>query len=273
MIATSNSTTTEHLSISEEMVDSYLETIEGTTETIATYRYVLTAFCRWLPNSELFVSGMEEYQQWLVEKGLSVQTIKMRMALINRFLLYYDARIFLWEGAEDLVDTSVQPELTRAEYIRLLDAARHRPSPREYLLVTAFATIGLTVNDLHRLTVEAVERGSVIVYPGHAVRNYRIPPCVQEKLRIYATRAGIKTGPIFVTRDGTPLHRSTVFAYVQRLARDARVVPEKCNPRCLRKLHGTTIEAITRDLSLLIDMTYDRLLEQEELSCGWIEQW
>ena len=90
---------------------------------------------------------------------------------------------------------------------------------------------------------------------------------------LYATRSGIKTGPIFITRDGTPLHRSTVFAYIQRLARDARVAPEKCNPRCLRKLHGTTIEAITRDLSLMIDMTYDRLLEQEELSCGWIEQW
>ena len=84
MIATSNSTTTERLSISEEMVDSYLETIEGTTETIATYRYVLTAFCRWLPNSELFVSGMEEYQQWLVEKGLSVQTIKMRICRTRR---------------------------------------------------------------------------------------------------------------------------------------------------------------------------------------------
>ena len=103
--------------------------------------------------------------------------------------------------------------------------------------------------------------------------NYRIPPCVQEKLRLYATRAGIKTGPIFITRDGTPLHRSSVFAYVQRLARDARVEPEKCNPRCLRKLHDTTIEAITRDLSMLIDMTYDRLLEQEELASGWIDQW
>lgn len=265
-----------HFQVTEDMIDAYLDDMAKTRlspQSVVNYRTVLLSFCKWVPETGLPLSGLDQYQQYLVDKGLAVQTIKMRMSLINRFLLYYDAWDFRWEETPELVDTSIQPELTRAEYIRLLGVARIRQSLRDYLLVMVFATIGLTVNDLHRLTVEAVDRGSVIAYPGHAARNYRIPPCVQEKLRLYATRAGIKTGPIFITRDGTPLHRSSVFAYVQRLARDARVEPEKCNPRCLRKLHDATIEAITRDLSMLIDMTYDRLLEQEELACGWIDQW
>ena len=42
-------------------------------------------------------------------------------------------------------------------------------------------------------------------------------------------------------------------------------------PRCLRRLCLETREAIRADLAALAEQTYDRLLEQEQLSVGWEE--
>ena len=58
-------------------------------------------------------------------------------------------------------------------------------------------------------------------------------------------------------------------AAIQRLAQDARVAPEKCNPRCLQKLYRATQEQIRQNIALLVDQAHDRLLEQEQLTIGW----
>ena len=58
-------------------------------------------------------------------------------------------------------------------------------------------------------------------------------------------------------------------AAIQGLAHDARVVPEKCNPRCLRKLYQSTMAGIEASVRLLVEQTHDRLLEQEQLTVGW----
>ena len=58
-------------------------------------------------------------------------------------------------------------------------------------------------------------------------------------------------------------------AAVQALAKDARVAPEKCNPRCLRRLYQTTRDGIFQNISILLDQAYDRMLENEQLTAGW----
>ena len=60
-------------------------------------------------------------------------------------------------------------------------------------------------------------------------------------------------------------------ACIQQLSRDARVAPEKCTPRCLRKLCQATREGVEQSVSLLVEQALDRLLEQEQLTIGWEE--
>lgn len=74
---------------------------------------------------------------------------------------------------------------------------------------------------------------------------------------------------MFCTRYGKLMDRGNINVRLRALSRDARVAPEKCNPRCLRKLCVATQESIRANLELLAEQTYDRLLEKESLTAGW----
>lgn len=99
----------------------------------------------------------------------------------------------------------------------------------------------------------------------------RIPNCLQAELLGYLQREGIQSGPVFCTRKGKPICRAAVTACIQQLSRDARVAPEKCNPRCLRKLCQSTREGVRQSISLLVEQALDRMLEQEQITVGWEE--
>ena len=163
----------------------------------------------------------------------------------------------------------VQPELTRNEYLRLLSAARALGKEQAYLLVKVFANVDLTVQELPQLTVEAVKESRVVISSNSAQRIIYVPATLREELGNYIQCTGILSGPIFVTRSGRQLNRTAVTAAIQGLAHDARVLPEKCNPRCLRKLYQSTMAGIEVSVRLLVEQTHDRLLEQEQLTVGW----
>ena len=63
--------------------------------------------------------------------------------------------------------------------------------------------------------------------------------------------------------------RTTVSNMVPRIARYAKVDEEKCTPRCLQKLYTETWDTIKSNVNVMLQMTYDKLLEQEQLKYGW----
>ena len=102
----------------------------------------------------------------------------------------------------------MQPELTRTEYLRLLQTARALNRERVYLLVKLFGTTGLTVQELEKVTVEAVREGKLTIQFNRNKQMLRIPEGLQQELLDYAKRSGYLTGPIFLTKDGTPMSRT-----------------------------------------------------------------
>ena len=77
------------------------------------------------------------------------------------------------------------------------------------------------------MTVEAVKDGLV---PLTAGGYSQIPSLLQQELLRYAERAGIPSGPLFITRKGTPMNHSHITCSIQRICRDAQVA-EKKGPR------------------------------------------
>ena len=167
-----------------------------------------------------------------------------------------------------LLEPAGQPELTRWEYIRLLQTARNLEKEREYLYVKLFGQTELSVQELDKLTAEAVEAGEVRISSGGR-KVVRLPSCLREELLAYMKRRGIRSGPVFLTRAGTPVSRTNVTDSIRRLCRDAQVEPEKGNPRCLRKLCLETKQSIQASLLTLMEQTYERLLETEQQFVGW----
>ena len=67
------------------------------------------------------------------------------------------------------------------------------------------------------------------------------------------------------------MDRGNINVRLRALSRDARVAPEKCNPRCLRKLYLATQAEVERGVRLLAEQSYERMLDTEQLAAGWAE--
>lgn len=260
------------LFLTPELFDEFLDGLQRksrTPDTLLTYRRSLNLLYEYLQEEKLLCRGtLDTWRNHLLESGYAPRTVNRCISAANS-LLEYCGRRELQAPAPLKLERAVQPELTRSEYLRLLSTARTLGWERVYLLVKVFGSMGLTLRELPRLTVEAVKEGRL--YLSGLVLH--IPACLQKELLDFADRKGVMAGPLFVTRSGTPIRRTTVTAYIQRLARDACVPPEKCNPRCLRKLYLTTQENIRSNLSLLIEQAHDRMLETEQLAIGWKDTW
>ena len=238
-------------------------------ETLISHDHHLQQLYRDLPEDKQVGPGtLEGWMDALTEAGYAVRSVNHRISAVNG-LLEYCGRRDLQAVDLPLPGEIAQPELTRGEYLRLLSAARLLDRDQTYLLVKVFACVGLAVGELSRLTAEAVREGRVVLLDRQGGRLARIPAALAGELQGYAERRGILSGPLFLTRSGNPLTRSAVSSLIQGLARDARVEPGKCNPKCLRRLYLTTRESIQGSLAPLVEQTYDHLLDTEQLSVGW----
>ena len=257
------------LRLTDELELRFLENLRehGRTKgTISTYRRNLSKLRKSLPeDSNLDPAFLSNWQAELLEQGYSPGTVNSCTATVNG-LLEFAGRRDLQAGQIPINGEASSPELTRNEYLRLLQTAKLLGKRQTYLLVLLFGTMDLPLHALSCVTVEAVREGWVFV-----PRRLHVPPCLRTELLAYAGERGIGSGPVFCTRYGKLMDRGNVNVRLQSLSRDARVAPEKCNPRCLRKLCIATQEGIRANLELLAEQTYDRLLENEALTVGWNE--
>ena len=262
----------ESLLLTEELIAQFLLEKERrgcVSDTVSGYRRHLLQLYQELPeDKEIRPGTLENWQSMLVEKGYAARTVNNWLSAANS-LMEFCGRRELQVPDLPLPADDVQPELTRTEYLRLLSAARVLGKERAYLLVKVFACTGMTVRHLSLLTVEAVEENRLVLPVNGLRRIVHIPAPLRQELRDYIRREGISSGPVFVTRNGRQYNRTAVNAVIQSLARDARVSPEKCNPRCLRKLWQTTQADLAENVRWLVEQTHERLLEQEQRAIGW----
>lgn len=260
--------------ISLEQIDAYLAGIAKDgykRETIRSYQSILYAFYEMLPDSKrVGPATLAGWSAAMREKGYKPRTINVRISSVNNLLKFLDLREY--QLPQCMVPAGeAQPEISRNEYLRLLSCAKILGQECVYLLTKLFACTGLNVENLPLLTVEAVQAGFINTSDGEQ-REIHIPTHLQAELTAYIRRSGIRTGPVFVTRTGKRISRTSVTASIQRLARDARVAPEKCTPRSLRRLYQTTWESIQANYMPLMERSYAQLLDGEQLVIGW-EEW
>lgn len=252
-------------------IETYLQSADSAdwnADTLASYRRILYELKAWLgekpPDAEL----LRRWQQELQDNGYRQHSINIRLSAANNY--------FRWCGRYDLLmhhqraDATPAPELTRAEYLRLLRAARKRGWHQLYLIVKLFAVTGLPLQCLDQVTPQVVQEGSVMLSCRSSHFVLRLPDSLRRELLEYIRENGITAGPLFVTRSGRPINRSNLCRKMQELCREAGVAEEKGNPRCLRNLCRTTQDNLYANLEQQLQQVYDMLLQAEQESAGWL---
>ena len=125
------------------------------------------------PTGLLEAETLRNWQRDLQESGYSTGTVNLNISIANHLLE------FLRRGDLKIdplpTDAQPSPEITRAEYLRLLQTARIEGNKRAYLLIKLFGTVPLSVNDLGVVTVEAVQTGHLQVSIGKTPEILYIP--------------------------------------------------------------------------------------------------
>ena len=258
----------EGLTITPELVEIFLTGLvdRGRKKgTAASYRRYLVKLQDLLPEDQCIYPGtLRQLHDQLLRKGCAPSTVNSYLSAANSLLEFYDRRD-LQLNATMKRERANQPTLTREEYRRLLTAARKMGKERTYLLIKIFATTGIHLRDLPRVTVEAAQQGLIRIKNV----NVHIPVGLRQELLNYCDRKQITTGPVFITRRGRTMDRTTVTAALQVMCRTSQVAEEKTNPRCLRKLYLQTQADIQANISQLLEQAHEQILEEEQKEIGW----
>ena len=246
-----------------------LDRVEGT---YYFYRRKLWKFYEDLPEDKTIRHGtLESWREKLLAEDYAPSTVNSFLSAANAFLDYIGHREYQLAGQLKEEGKPPQPELSRAEYFHLLRTAKAMGKERIYLLMKVFATVGLLVQDLQELTVEAVREGRVVCGRNRKQQILTVPKCLQKELLSFAERSGIRSGPVFLTRDGRPMHRTYISGAMKPVCEAAQLTDGRANPKGLRKLYLSTRAAVESNIALLVEQAMERQLEQEQLAVGWEE--
>lgn len=237
--------------------------------TADSYANALKQICKRLPKDKAIRRGtLQELREKFQAEEYAPATINFYFCAANRLLEYCGCRELQVVGILPVV-AAEQPELSRSEYLKLLTAARRLKKQREYLFIKLFATTGITISELVKLTPPAVRRGEFEVHQNRVQQVKHIPPSLQRELLDYAEKIGRIEGPIFINSKGTAPYRNDITTSISALAEPAGLPKEKCNPSCLRKLYLTTRQEIANSFEPFINKTYDDIVEKEQALIGW----
>ena len=229
---------------------------ERSPATVEKYFRDVSAFADYAGEAEITKETAISYKRRLNEKGYAVRSINSMIASLNS--------LFAFAGWNELKLRSVkiqqqvfcpeEKELSREEYARLVNTAKGRHNERLSLILQTICATGIRVSELQFITVEAAKFGEANVSCKGKNRTVFIVPELRKKLLSFASEYGIRSGCIFVTRNGKPVSRINIWRDMKALCAEARVDPRKVFPHNLRHLFARAFYRIEKDIAKLADI-------------------
>lgn len=190
----------------------------------------------------------------LVVRGYAVRSINSMLASVNsffEFMCWNDCKVKNIRIQQQTY-CSEEKELTKAEYLRLLEASKK--NEQLHLVLQTICGTGIRVSELQYFTVGAVQCGEISVSCKSKTRKILLPGKLRNMLLKFTRKHGIDKGMIFVTSRGRPLNRSNIWAAMKKLCLKAGVKASKVFPHNLRKLFARTFYCKEKDIAKLADI-------------------
>ena len=227
---------------------------EKSTATQEKYLRDAAVFRTYAEGAKITKELVISWKKHLIEQGYAVRSINSMLASVNSLLDFLGLPNCKARNIRMQQQTycTEDKELTKAEYMRLLEASKKNEQLN--LVIQTICGTGIRVSELRYFTVEAVRYGEVMVDCKNKTRTILVPGKLRNILLNYAKRHGIASGTIFITRTGKPLNRSNIWAAMKKLCEVAGVKASKVFPHNLRKLFARTFYGIEKDIAKLADI-------------------
>lgn len=245
--------------LTKNIIDDFAQWLrleEKSDITIEKYVRDVSAFYKYIEHAQISKDIVIAYKNNLVIKGYAVCSINSMLASLNSlftFLGWTECKVKSIKQQRQAY-CSKDKELTQNEYMRLLKVAKHKGNLRLNLLIQTICATGIRISELQFVTVEAVKRGEAIVNCKGKTRKVFIVCDLQKKLLAYATKQKIKSGSVFITRNGKPMSRTNIWREMKNICKDANVPPQKVFPHNLRHLFARVFYSLEKDIARLADI-------------------
>lgn len=235
--------------------EKYLTEDEKSKATIDKYKRDIMSFIDFAGECTVDKAVVLSYKAAL-EKEYAVSSANSMIAALNTFLRFagwHDLCIRQFK-VQKKAYCSAEKELTKAEYIRLIEAAEKKNNRRLNLLIQTICGTGIRVSELPFITVEAIEKGETVVSCKGKKRTVFIVSDLRRKLLKFVKEQKISSGAIFITKSGKPMNRSNIWREMKALCEQADVARDKVFPHNLRHLFARTFYGIEKDIAKLADI-------------------
>ena len=245
----------------------YLREEERETATIDKYSRDVKDFFIWLKDREISRERIAEWKQHLRRVGRKPVTINGKLSALNKFFSFLgrnDCRTKYLKIQRRLF-RSTEKQLSKQEYIRLMETAHSLGRERLALLMETICATGIRVSEVKYITAEAIRAGRTEIALKGKIRTILLPGKLCRKLKKYAGKRKIVSGEVFLTRNGKGMSRRQIWAEMKSLCEKAGVAPSKVFPHNLRHLFAQTFYRVCRDVAKLADVLGHSSIETTRL--------
>lgn len=244
------------MTITSELIAAYAEYLlseERATATVEKYVRYAGHFAMWLGERELSKELLVKFKTTLCGAVATVNGVISAVNSLLSFLGRSDCRVKQLRVQRQTY-RSEERELTKDELYRLILTAERNGNERLARAIESIAATGIRVSELRYFTVEALREREVIITSKGKTRTVMLTKNLTAKLRQFAKKRGIKSGPIFITRSGKCLSRTQLWAEMKALCKRAGVEETKVFPHNLRHLFAVVFYRLHKDIAKLADL-------------------
>ena len=227
----------------------HLKQEEREQSTIEKYVRDVRLFEAWLSGRRVTAEIVTDWKDYLRTKGYKPETINAKLSALNKFFVFMrwlECRIKYLKIQKRLF-RGTEKELTKGDYVRLLETADTLRKNRLALLIETICATGIRVSEVRYITMEAVRAGYADVALKGKIRTILLPAKLCRKLHV-------ASGEIFITRTGKGGSRRQIWAEMKALCKKAGVAASKVFPHNLRHLFARTFYRACRDVAKLADV-------------------
>ena len=236
--------------------EDYLRHDEREESTIEAYLRSLTRFAEWADGRAVTKELAMEWKAALAESGYRPISVNAMLAAVNKFFTCMgreDCKVKYLKLQRQMFRKS-EKDLSKEEYQRLVQAAHEKGDLRMELILETICATGIRVGELKYITVEAVRAGVAEIALKGKIRTILLPHRLCRKLQKYAKQQKIASGKIFLTQDGLPISRQSIWTRMKALCEAAGVERSKAFPHNLRSLFARSFYGSCHDVVRLADV-------------------
>lgn len=230
---------------------------EKSKRTLVDYRNDVNKLIDFLPNEfEITKDLLLDFKDHLTDEGFKVKSKNKYITVVNKFVRFlgYDIRLKKFKEQQR---TSIDDPIWEQEHKRMLRWSKKLEMEDMYFIIKTFAASGARVDELKYFVVESLDSNYIKgAYNKGKERTLILTNELRRELKSYCKKHNINSGYIFVSpvKSNQMLDNSTIWRRLKKIAKAAKINPNKIHPHAWRHLFAKQCKAHGIDLDELADI-------------------